>query len=518
MRALLIRAATAPLLLALAAGSGCAINPVTGWPEVVLMSKRTEQQLGDQAAAQIEQEMGFVRDEAFAGYVEKIGGRLAEQSPRRDVTYSFALVDSPIVNAFALPGGYVYVTSGLVAFANSEDELANVIGHEIGHVAARHAVQRFTRQVPIAVLTGIPTAVVGLVWPGLGRRMGAVFELGNSVVMAPYGRGQETEADEVGQVLAAASGWDPAAMSSFMTTLERKEGLDAGAKRSSAFLRTHPRSKDRASRTAQRARDLERGPGRPIAATRAEFLARIEGLLVGENPAEGVFRGPWFLHPDLGLALQFPDGWTTVNAPGFVAAQAPGEDAVIVLEVAARGSDPLGSARAFARERGARFDLLPKATQISGRDAARAFGTHRDAALDATWIAYGGRIYQLVGLCKKRSYEDYQTFFIDVALSLRALQPEERSGIREGRLRVVEAREGESLTALVARAGSAWSVEETAVANAIEVGDALKPGQLVKLRVDEPYRSPASASPDGRAQRPRSESALGERSSGSSTR
>jgi predicted Zn-dependent protease len=149
------------------------------------MSRATELKLGEEEARKVAQEMGIVEDEPIATYVREVGARLAQHSPRQDVEYRFLVVDSDMINAFALPGGHIYVTRGLLARVNSEDELANVIGHEIGHVAARHAVQRVTRAAPLAVATGIPAAAVGIVLPGVGRGIGEIGQFAGSLALAP---------------------------------------------------------------------------------------------------------------------------------------------------------------------------------------------------------------------------------------------------------------------------------------------------------------------------------------------
>lgn len=484
-----MRRRTTALSLAAAGliASGCAVNPVSGWPEFVLVSKASEQKLGDEEAVKVEQEMGLVEGTPLAAYVADVGARVAEHSPRTDVEYHFRLVDSVILNAFALPGGHVYVTRGLLVMLNSEDELANVLGHEVGHVAARHAVQRVTRAAPLAVATGIPAAAVGLVLPRLGRTIGTVGQFANSLALAPYSRGQEMEADRVGQAMAAEAGWDPTALASFMATLQAEERM-RGEQAPSSFLRTHPLTEERVEQGTEYAETLEAAAPNRIAEDRAAFLARLEGMLVGPNPAEGLFEENVFLQPDLDLWLRFPMEWQTDNGREFVAARSPDGTAGIVLQIAAPEGDPLDVGRAFAQGEGAPFGLLPKAMKLGHLDAARAYGHSRGATIDVTWIAYGGYVYQLTGICSSRDYQAYQTPFIDVGLSLRPLTPAERDGIQEQRLRVVAARAGESLAALVERSAGDWTVEETAVANALAADAVLEAGQLVKVPVSERYR------------------------------
>jgi len=474
------------VVAALSVASACAINPVSRRPEFVVMSRATELKLGEAEARKVAQEMGIVEDEALSAYVRDVGERLAQYSLRDEVEFQFFVVDSEIINAFALPGGHIYVTRGLLARVNSEDELANVLGHEIGHVDGRHAVQRVTRSAPLAVATGIPAAAVGLVLPGVGRSIGEIGQFAGSLALAPYSRSQESASDRLGQEMAAKAGWDPMALARFMHTLEREEQL-SDAVEPPSFLRTHPLTHDRVENSAAYAAELQRAPADPIAASHAEFLAELEGLLVGENPAQGIFRENVFLHPDLELWLEFPESWGLRNGSSFVAALGPGDAARIVFQIAAEGEDPLSVARAFAKSEGAAFGLLPRATKLGRYPGARAYGRNGGATVDVSWVAFGGYVYQITGVCKNRDYDQYQTPFIDVALSIRPLTATERAGIMEERLRIVEARSDEPLSSLIERTDARWSVEQTAVANALEADVRLGSEQPVKVPIAQRY-------------------------------
>ncbi|MFB3114743.1 MAG: M48 family metalloprotease, partial [Nitrospirales bacterium] len=182
--------------------SGCAVNPVSGRSEVVLVSAEKEKELGAQEAKKVEKTMGLVNDPEIVAYVKTVGRRLAIHSPRKDVNYTFQIVDMGEPNAFALPGGYVYVSRGLLVLVNSEDELAGVMGHEIGHVAGRHAVQRITRVAatsPLRIITGLAGAAVDIVAPDVGTAIADVGQAASALIIAPYSRDQEREADRVGQ-------------------------------------------------------------------------------------------------------------------------------------------------------------------------------------------------------------------------------------------------------------------------------------------------------------------------------
>ncbi len=497
LRAAVVRLGILIGLLTIVAVEGCAINPVTGRPNLILITTEGERKLGEEAAREVEQSMGLTDDPALVAYVEAVGQRLAKESPRQDVEYHFFVVEMPEPNAFALPGGFIYVSRGLLALTNSEDELANVIGHEIGHVAARHSVGRLSAAAPFAIVGGITGAVTGIVSERLGNVVSGVTQLAGTIVLAPYSRDQEREADRVGIEMAARAGWDPRAMAAFLSTLEREDELKRGEPREASFFDSHPATPERVENTAGHAEQLARAPARPITDGRAAFLAKLEGLIVGENPAEGVFIGGRFLQPELDFTLRFPPDWETANTRQAIAALEPDGKVGVVLTLEGEGDDPMAVPRALNEK--VEGNLLEKVerVQIGGLPAARVELQTRTrqgpTAVDLTWIAHQGLLYQIMGVSPVEDYERYGDTFSEVATSFRPLKSAERAEIEVTRLRTVRAHRGETLEQLVARTGSAWTSEEAAVANALESSAHLDEGQLVKVAIREPY-SPSARS------------------------
>jgi predicted Zn-dependent protease len=484
-------AAHAALLLVLSAG--CAMNPVSGRPELVLVSRGQEKELGDEESRRVADEMGLVDSPALNAYVEQIGRRLAQHAPGGDANYSFRIVDMQEPNAFALPGGYVYVSRGLLALMNSEDELAGVIGHEIGHVAARHAVRRITRSAPIGILTGVGAAVTGIVSPMLGKAVGGIGGMAGALVLAPYSRSQESEADRVGQTMAAAAGWDPAGIAHALDTLEREESLQSGRERAMSFFATHPPLPERVAATTAHAQSLQRAASHPIAGSRTAFLRKLDGLPIGARPSDGVVDGTRFSHPDLGFALQFPSGWKVQNARDAVGAAAPGGDAVIVLTSAGEGTDPKEALHAL--EKSAKTDLSSRAEsfRIGDLPAVRVRGKTRTdqgvLAIELTWVALERRIYRFAAASPPSASATHEAAFRSTVTSFRRLTDAERGGFREQRIRLVNARGGETVAALLTRAGaSGWSPAMASVANGLADGARLTAGQVVKAPISEPYR------------------------------
>ncbi|MFI5216063.1 MAG: M48 family metalloprotease [Candidatus Limnocylindria bacterium] len=485
------RPALALLLAGALASGGCAINPVSRQPEISFMSTERENALGRQAAQEVEQSIGLVKDPGLTRYVDALGQRLAQHSPRRDVSYRFHVADMPEPNAFALPGGYIYVSRGLLAIANSEAELANVIGHEIGHVAARHASQRETRSVGVGVLSTLGAVVAGVAAGGqAAQAVSQLGQLAGAGLIASYGRDQERQADEVGQQLAAESGWSPGAVSSFFVTLERQTKLDHG-ERLPSFLDSHPMTSERAQTTAARARTLAvtRAPGVP-AAQRA-FLHELENLLIGPDPGQGVLRGRRFLHPGLDLALDFPSGWEVQNTASAVGAVSPQRDALVMLEMQGPAGDPQAAGAKFAQAN--RLALQNGSRErLGGIEAYHALAVVNTQdgplVLDLTWLAQSKAVLRLTGMSPQSRYQGQAATLAAVPLSVGELSAAERGGIKERRLRVVEARAGENLGSLSARTGNVWSLEETSIANGLTSEPRLEAGQLVKVAVEVPYR------------------------------
>lgn len=482
--------AVAGMIVGLAVG--CAVNPVTHRPELAMVSQSTELELGTRQAKVIERAMGLVADADLVAYVGALGARLATSSPRRDVPYAFHVVDTPEPNAFAIPG-HVYVTRGMLVLMNDEDELAGVLAHEVGHIAARHAVQRISRALPAGILTGVVSGVTGLASPILGSLVEAGGSLATEALLAPYSREQEREADRVGQEIAAKAGFDPAALARSLATLERVEGLGDEPRRRPSFLDSHPATPERARATAAYARGLTRAPSEIAAESPAAFLVRLNGLVVGQSAALGVFEKTTFMHPDLGFHLRFPADWKTENGTSYViGASADGRVAVVLTPVA-EGDDPMNGVRSF--EKDVEQPIAPGVERetIGGFPAAHigasAESDGRRVAVELFWIALGGHVYQVTGIAPARVESEARPKIGAIARTFGKLTLDERAHIRERRLRLIAARPGESVTAFALRTATPWKPELVAVINGLETGAPIAVTHPLKVAQVEPYLS-----------------------------
>jgi predicted Zn-dependent protease len=469
----------APALTALALLAGCSSAPPAREkkPEVVLRTEAHDERAGAEAAEQVAAEIGLLEDRALTSYVSQIGQRLARHAPRGRFSYKFQVVDQDAPNAFALPGGYVFVSRGLLVLSNSEDELANVIGHEIVHVARRHAAAR----------------------QSLMRDLPAIFRHAAIGQVASYSRDQEREADRLGQGLSAVAGFDPQGMADFLKNLDYSERLRLGHSRMPGYLDTHPTTGERVAAAGARARSVSWKRQPAIAGGRNAYLRRLDGLVIGTASTEGVFAGDRFLHPELGFSMRFPADWELANTRRAVGAISPRRDGQVFLEFQGRGSDPEQASAEFieeAREQGLRIDSS-RPVRIGELAAFRVLGRAATVGVHLTWIARKGTIYRLTGVSMRGS-GGLEGVFNNVARSFRPLTPRERASIRETRLRLVPARAEESIAELSRRTGNEWNIQQTAVMNDVFANERLEAGRLMKIAVSQPYRS-AGGSPTQRA-------------------
>jgi predicted Zn-dependent protease len=428
-----------------------------------------DQAVGREEAESVDAQVGLVTDPKLVDYVDAIGQRIARHAPGFGFRYTFRIVDDDAPNAFALPGGFVYISRGAIALTNREGELAGVLAHEIAHVASRHAAARQH------VVRGLPAFVQLLQIPYL----------------AAYSRELEATADRLGQELAAAAGYDPAGLVAFLDALGALERISLGGARLPSFLDTHPGTRLRASEAAQHARSLAWTPAPGLSAGSVDHLRRIEGLVVGASAAQGVFEGTRFLHPVIGFTIRFPDQWETRNTPFAVGAIASGRNGQVFVEHGGVGPDARSAAWLWAAEMrllGLGIEEI-RPVRLAGAVAQRVTGSAlvggSPLRVVVTFIPWQGRIYRLVGATN--SAKQHVPLFVAVARSFRPMTPDLMARVTEERMRLAPARAGETLVELSARTGNAWTLPRTAVMNARRGEESLTAGELVKIAVAEPY-------------------------------
>jgi predicted Zn-dependent protease len=382
--------------------AGCATNPATGEKQFSLISEGQEIQMGLEADPSIVGSMGLDPDSGRQRYVRELGLRLAQVSERPGLPWTFRVIDDPVVNAFAIPGGHIYVTRGILAHLNSEAELASVLGHEIGHVTARHSVTQMSRQ-QIAQL-GL---VVGTVLkPELARYAGIASQ-GLGLLFLKYSRDDESQADQLGLRYMRRGGYDAHRMPEVFTLLDRVSQASGGG-RVPEWLATHPNPGNRRGAIERQIAAL---PAESLGTVvnRDSYLRHIDGVVFGDNPRDGFFKGTEFFQPDLKFRITFPQGWATQNQRQAVLAVSAQQDALVQLSLSDQAT-PEAAAQAFFAQQGVRG--APGRGSVHGFAAAGgAFSAlTEDSTLLAgkvVFVAYDGRIYQLLSYAPQARWSSY---------------------------------------------------------------------------------------------------------------
>ena len=478
----LMRLASVGLVGAIAAG--CATNPATGNKEFSLMSEAQEIGLGQQMDAQVREEMGVYNDPELQRYVQDVGMRLARSSDRPNLPWHFAVVDSPAVNAFALPGGYIYLTRGIMPFLDNEAQLAGVLGHEIGHVTARHAAQQYTKQ----TTAGLGLALLNIFVPE-SRPFGGLAESGLGLLFLKHGRDDERQADTLGVDYASRTGWDPAGVAGMLHTLARLDEASGSSKGVPNWLSTHPAPADRVQEVqATITQASAKLTTKPIV-DEAEYLQHIDGIVYGDSPSEGIVRGNRFLHPVLRLGLTFPQGWEVQNSKQAVLAKAPDRENYLLLQVVpnARGSiDDI--ARATMTNAGFR-QLNGERGQINGSDAYVGMwqGTMEGLGTVVTrtaHIVHDGNVYLLAGIAPANQFQGADREFTGSIRSFRTLSASEANAIRPNRVDLYTVRGNDSWQSIAERTGGAVKPSTLAIMNDYDPSQPPRAGDRIKVVIE----------------------------------
>ncbi len=461
------------LCAALAATLLCVLGtPGEAQRQPRLATRYDDARLGEEAAKQVAAEMGILDDEELQEYVQRIGQRLLRGLPRRSFRYRFAVVDQSAPNAFALPGGFIFISRGLLALANNEDELACVIGHEIIHAHRRHSAAQQATQARSS----------GLLSPWL-----------RAANVAAYGREMERDADRGGQQLAAAVGYDPMGMSTFLRRMGNMERMRLGFTRMPSFFDTHPGSRERATNNSMRAQEIRWKRDPELGDTHRNYMKMIEGLPLGQRPEAGVFVGDRFLHAPMNFHLRFPPSWDKQNTNRVVGAMS--RDGVVYLSAEAPAESAEAAAKAYEEQLAGQPAAIisSKPVQIgripSWRLEVEGSQGRSSVLAYVTLIPYNDLTFHITGVAPARNAQRLRGRFLNTARSFRPLTDKERASILATRLRVVSAREGETIEELSKRTRNAMPILPTAVLNGLFTDHRFEGGELVKIARAEPYPS-----------------------------
>ena len=465
-----------PLLISAAlVTEGCAVNPATGSRQLMLVSESQEIAMGRDYDKQVVASIGLYPDTALQRWIQQFGARLAATSERPNLPWTFHVVDDPVVNAFALPGGFIYVTRGILAHLNSEAELAGVVGHEIGHVTARHSASQMTKQ----QLAQVGLAVGAIASPQVGRYAGlATQTLG--VLFLKYSRDNERQADDLGLRYMRRVSYDPREMPHVFEMLTRVSQAQGGG-RVPEWLATHPDPENRRGRIEQEIAALPQNFS-GVAVNRDAYLRRLDGLVFGNNPRDGYFKENQFFHPDLRFRLTFPQGWTTSNGKQAVVAVSPEKDALVEVSLAKEQTAD-AAARAFLSQSGFTSGY-PVRTSVGGLPAMSAAfaaatesGTLRGTAL---FVEHGGAVYRLLGYAPEARWPAVQAGAEHALQSFARLTDPAALAVEPQRVDIVRLDQRTTIEQLARSRPSPVSAATLALLNQVEPQTPLEPGRLVK--------------------------------------
>ncbi len=467
------------------ATGGCATNPVTGDPDFVLMSEAEERRLGARYHKEILKQYSVHEDSGLQQYVDRIGQRLAKVSHRPGLDYQFTVLDDDSVNAFALPGGYIYVTRGIMVYFDSEAELAGVLGHEIGHVTARHSV----RQYSTATATGI-LGIILLAEAGAGQTGADLFNVLHTAAMRGYGREHELESDRLGAEYLARAGYDSQQMLEVVRILKDQELYEIHRAEEEGreprvyhgVFATHPDNDARLQEVIRAARKHEAEEPEPPG--RERYLRMIEGMPFGPSADQGFVIDHEFLHGPLDAGLRVPAGWTIANRPDRLVIEAPDADGGMVVTLDEAG--PTDSPRKrLTDETGGLEEGTP--LTAGGFDGYTGI-THGQTAAGVRAIRHalvikGDQAWYFRGSADNdETFEKLDSTFVDIARSLHALTPEERERARPLRIELVRAEDGDTWESL---ARDTPRLKDAAARTRLLNGDwpdgQPEPGELVKV-------------------------------------
>ena len=454
----------------------------------LLLSAEQEKRIGAQEHPKIIAQFGGVFDDPeIGGWIANLGGRLVAASEMRRESFTFTVLDTPDVNAFALPGGYVYITRGLLALTNTEAEVAGVLAHEIGHVTGRHTAERVDTQAIANIATVLLGAVTG------SRELAQLGQVIGAGALAQYSQAQEYEADLSGLRYMRRIGYNPLAQADFLSSVNRQHRIErrlagkAGQGATDSFFATHPNTLERVRRAREAAlAGPDGGTGRY---GRAVLLRRINGLIWGDSPAHGFIEGRVFAHPELRFSFEAPEGFQLTNQPAAVIARGQG-GAIVRFDRALRPRY-LGPQSHLAREWAAKTRLTDlERIEVNGMPTATARTRlqTRNGAADARLVVIGfsrAVLYRFLFVSPPRLTAQFSRPFRRMTHSFRRLSSDEAARLRPLRIRIFTAGPDDT-AARLARLMRVANHREVRfrMLNALPEGVELRPGEKVKIVTD----------------------------------
>lgn len=458
--------------------NSCAVNPVTGKRELSLLSESQEIALGAESDPAIVAQYGLYDDPKLSKFLDQMGQKMAKISHRPHLQFHFRVLDSPVINAFALPGGYVYFTRGILGYMNSEAEVAGVLGHEIGHVTARHGAKAYTR----AQLAQVGFAA-GYMLSETFRQFSDVAAQSIGLLFLKFGRDQERQSDQLGVEYSTAIGYDATNMSHFFGTLNRLRAESGHSL--PTWQSTHPDPEEREATTLNLARTAqENNPGQTFRTNRNVYLNLIDGIVFGEDPRQGFVENGMFYHPELDFQFPVPTDWQVVNTPQFVQMGNKEQTAGIQFTLAQEASARAAAEKFVSSSQGTVIDsdytrTHGYTTEIRQTDIPSQQGT---LTVLSYFIEKDRQVYVFHGFSGKGSFGRYKSTFRHTMAGFDRLRNRAAKNAKPTRIKVVRVKRANTLENFLARYPSkAATPEKLALINGIKLTDRVKAGDRIKV-------------------------------------
>ncbi len=462
--------------------NGCSTNPATGESHLNLIGEQQEIAMGQQANKDIIASMGLYPDSALQKYVGDLGAKLAYVSERPNLPWKYQVVDDPVVNAFALPGGFIYVTRGILTYLNNEAELAGVMGHETGHVTAEHSVNQMSTQQLMQLGLGVGTILA----PELAQKYGQLASIGMQLLTLKFSRDDERQADQLGLRYMQKINQDPRELANVMEMLQSVTKASGGSGGVPEWLSTHPDPGNRretiGQAIAKEGKDLSK-----TMVNRDQYLSRLDGVIFGENPREGYFKGTTFFQPDMKFRLDFPSGWQTLNQRQAVVAVSPNQDAMIQLTLA-QGNSPQAAASQFFSQQGltsqgTKTESIHGLSAVSGQFTAQT--EQGNLAGQATFLGYNNMVFLILGYGVQQSWAGYASAVAASVASFDRLADPAALAVQPLRVKIVKVTRAMTIEQFASQYPSAVPLETLAIINGVAKGGRLNAGQKAKQVVGQ---------------------------------
>lgn len=473
------------VLAAVCAVPSCAVNPVTGRKQIMLMSEEQEIAMGKEYDPQVVATFGEYKDEKLLAFIREKGQEMGKISHRPDLEYHFRILDTPVVNAFAVPGGYLYFTRGILAQFNNEAELIGVLGHEMGHVTARHTVSQQSKQ-----QLGQLLLVGGMIASEDFRDFAGVAMQGMELLFLKFSRDHERESDRLGVEYASKLSYDPQEMGNFFNTLSRMSATE-GPSGIPTFLSTHPDPGDRYRDVTRLSDDWKKKLGNDNWQVNEEsYLRMIDGIVYGEDPRQGFQEDNVFYHPELKFSFPVPAGWMLVNSPSQVQMAPKDGQALVVFTLAAESSAETAAEQALGalqlkplETRRVTVNGMPAIATVSERVSQdQQSGAQQHIRVLSHFIEYGDRVYVFHGVSENASFNNYIKSFESSMANFNRLSDPDKLNRQPKRIRLQQVRQNGTLADALGRLGIPNNeMEELALLNNMELADEVKAGKLIKV-------------------------------------